>query len=74
MKNNVGFLMAKHGIGPTRLARELNVSRNTIQRLLRNETPSAETMLKVAKYFGKDVGDVFCAENVQQVVQKDDIA
>lgn len=74
MKNNVGFLMAKHGIGPTRLSKELNVARNTIYRMLRHETPSAETMLKVAKYFEKDVSDIFYDESVQQIARKDDIA
>lgn len=69
MKNNVEFLMAKRNIGPTELAKKLSLSRNTIQRLLRGERPSTETMLKVAKYFDVAVEDAFCIQNVLQVEQ-----
>ncbi|MEI2395636.1 helix-turn-helix transcriptional regulator [Paenibacillus phytohabitans] len=67
MENNLGFLMVKANIGPGELAQKTKVSRNTIQRLLRKKNASAETMFKIAKYFGKDVEDIFFIENVLHV-------
>ena len=70
MDNNLSFLMTREGIGPTELARKINVSRNTIQRVLRKERPSFETMFKLANYFGKDVEDIFFIKGVLHEVQK----
>ncbi len=70
MENNLSFLMAKHNIGPSELAREIKVSRNTIQRILRKHNASAETMFKIANYFKKDVEDIFCIENVLHVERR----
>jgi DNA-binding XRE family transcriptional regulator len=69
MENNLSFLMTKHNIGPTELAEKVGVSRNTIQRILRKKNASAETMFKIAQYFGMEIGDIFFVKNVLQIVQ-----
>ncbi|MNL51770.1 helix-turn-helix protein [compost metagenome] len=69
MDNIVEFLMNKASIGPTKLSKDTGVSRNTIQRILRKENASAETMFKIARYFNKDVEDVFFIKDVLHVGQ-----
>ncbi|MFS0837230.1 helix-turn-helix transcriptional regulator [Paenibacillus sp. 1P03SA] len=61
MKNNLQFLMESRNVTVSMLAKELNVSRTTIYRLLEGKTPSAILMLKISAYFKKPVNDVFCA-------------
>ena len=61
MKNNLEFLMTANNVSISRLARDLNVSRSTIYRVLEGKTPSGKFMLKVSHYFKKPVNDVFCA-------------
>lgn len=68
MENNLKFLMAKHGLGPTELAEKAGVSRNTIQRILRKQNASAETMFKIAMFFNMEVGDIFFVNCVLHVV------
>ncbi|WP_375104613.1 helix-turn-helix transcriptional regulator [Paenibacillus sp. RS8] len=69
MENNLGVLMRKANIGPTELADKTKISRNTIQRILRKKNASAETMFKIAKFFGKDVEDIFFIKTVLHVEQ-----
>lgn len=61
MNNNLDFLMKQKRVGVSQLAREINVSRSTIYRVLDGGTPSAGLMIKLSNYFGKPVNDVFCA-------------
>lgn len=65
--------MTKANIGPTELAERTKISRNTIQRILRKENASAGTMFKIAKFFKKDVEDIFFVESVLQVGQNIDV-
>lgn len=71
MENNLHLLIASKNIQITKLARDLNVSRNSIYRMLNGKPPSAELMLKVAKYFEKEVSEIFFTTGVQQIVQMD---
>lgn len=61
MKNNLEFLMTANKVSVSRLAKDLNVSRSTIYRIIEGGTPSARMMLKLSAYFKKPVDDVFCA-------------
>ncbi|CAH1205832.1 hypothetical protein PAECIP111893_02433 [Paenibacillus plantiphilus] len=68
MKNNLDFLMESNRVGVTKLAKEIKVSRGTIYRTLNGGTPSAGLMLKISKYFNRDVKDIFFDSSVQQIV------
>lgn len=70
MDNIVSFMMAREGIGPSELARRAGVSRNTVQRLLRKENASPDTMFRIARVFGKNVEDVFFIKTVLHVEQE----
>ncbi len=61
MKNNLAFMMKSRKIGISVLAREINVSRGTIYRILDGGNPSAEVMAKLSRYFDRPIGDLFCA-------------
>lgn len=69
MKNNLQFLLEKNHVSITKIARELQVSRTSIYRLLDGKNPSAQLMLKIATYFNKDASDIFFNHEVQHVVR-----
>lgn len=71
MKNTLEFLLATKGITKSRLAKELGVTRQTIIRVVKGNSPSMELGLKIAKFFEKDVSDIFFAPSVNHVVQKE---
>lgn len=50
---NLKAYMARRGIGPQRVADELGLSRNTVQRYLRGATPSGGAMLKIEAWSGR---------------------
>jgi transcriptional regulator with XRE-family HTH domain len=61
MKNNLAFMMKSHNVSVLVLAKEINVSRGTIYRILDGGNPSAEVMAKLSRYFERPIGDLFCA-------------
>lgn len=69
MKNTLEFLIAKHKVNKSKLAREIGVSRQTIINLCKGKTPSMEVAMLIANYFNKDVNEIFFAPSVQRVVQ-----
>lgn len=70
MKNNIQFLIESNEINISQLARELEVSRGSIHRVINGGVPSAELMLKLSYYFNKDAREIFFAPNVIRVKQK----
>jgi len=59
MKNTVGILLDSKELSVASLANEIGVSRQTINNIVKGKTPSLEVSIKIAKYFGKDVMDIF---------------
>lgn len=67
MKTTLEFLLESKGISKTQLAKDLGVTRQTIIRTVKGNTPSLELALKIARYFNKDVSDIFFIPSVQHV-------
>ena len=62
MKNLVRELRMEHGLSQGELARELDVSRQTINSIEQKRyTPSLPLALGLARFFGKTVEEVFDA-------------
>jgi len=61
VKNNLEFMMNSRGVSVSQLARDINVSRSTIYRILDGNKPSAAVMIKLSMYFERPLGDLFCA-------------
>lgn len=61
MKNNLDFMMRSRNLSVLDLSRATGISRGTIYRLLDGDTPSVPTMTKLANYFERPLGDLFCA-------------
>lgn len=70
MKNTLGFLLESNNIKPSELAKDLGVTRQTIHRALTGKEPSLTVALKIAKYFNKDVSDIFFNPYVKQIAQR----
>lgn len=70
MKNNLQFLIESNGINISHMAKDLNVSRGSIYRVLNGGVPSAELLLKISNYFKKDAREIFFVPSVLQIVQK----
>lgn len=70
MKNNLPFLVESNNVNVSSMAKELNVSRGSIYRVMNGGVPSAELMLKLCMYFNKDAKDIFFIPNVLQIKQK----
>lgn len=72
MKNNMKYLRISKEFDLTQgeLAKELGVSRATINGVENGKSPSAELMLKIAKFFNKDPRDIFFEEHVAQIERK----
>jgi putative transcriptional regulator len=69
VKSTLEFLLESNNISKSQLAKELGVTRQTIIRTVKGFTPSLELALKIAKYFNKDVSDIFSIPTVQHVAQ-----
>jgi putative transcriptional regulator len=69
LKNNLEFLLESKGISKSQLAKEIGVTRQTIIRVVKGYSPSMEIGMKIAKYFGKDVSDVFLSRDVKHVAR-----
>jgi DNA-binding XRE family transcriptional regulator len=70
MKNTLDFLLVSKGLSPAGLASEIGVSRQTIYNIVKGKTPSLEVAIVISDYFGKDVKDIFSAQNVKHVARK----
>lgn len=70
MKNTLEFLLVSNGLSKADLANKIGVSRQTINNVVNGKTPSLEVAIAIACYFSKDVTDIFFAQNVKQVAQK----
>ncbi|MGM0776959.1 MAG: helix-turn-helix transcriptional regulator [Bacillota bacterium] len=70
MKTTLDFLLESHGLSRSQLAKELGVTRQTIIRTAKGNTPSLELALKIARYFNKDVSEIFFIPDVQHVEQR----
>lgn len=69
MKNNLQFLVESNNINISHMAKELEVSRGSIYRVINGGVPSAELMLKLSAYFKKDARDIFFIPSVRRVAQ-----
>lgn len=67
MKNTLEFLLDSNGITKAELAKELSVTRQTINNIVKGKAPSMEVGLKIGKFFGKDVSEIFYSPYVKQV-------
>lgn len=70
MKNTLEFLMETHSITKAQLAKDLGVTRQTINNIVKGRAPSMEVGLKIGRYFGKDVSEIFYSPDVKQVARK----
>lgn len=70
MKNTVEFLLASKGITKAELAKNIGVSRQTINNVVKGKTPSLEVAISISNYFGKDVRDVFLSTVVKRSAQR----
>lgn len=70
MKNTVEFLLHSNGLSKAELAKEIGVTRQTINNVVKGKSPSLEVGIAIAKFFKKDVTDIFLAHNVKHVLQK----
>jgi DNA-binding XRE family transcriptional regulator len=70
MKNTVEFLLAAKGLSKAELAKNIGVSRQTVNNVVKGKTPSLEVAIAIANYFGKDVKDVFLVTLVKQSAQR----
>ena len=60
MKNKIKILRAEKGITQEELAEAVNVTRQTIIAIERNQyVPSLELAFRIARYFDKGIEDVF---------------
>lgn len=73
MKTTLGFLLESNDISKTKLAKDLGVTRQTIIRAVNGKTPSLELALKIARYFKKDVSDIFFIKCVKHVELNEDL-
>jgi putative transcriptional regulator len=63
MKNNLKVERAIHSLTQDDLAKKVSVSRQTINAMELNKyVPSTVLALKIAKFFGKQVEDIFLLE------------
>ena len=63
MKNNIKELRKAKGLRQEDLARALEVTRQTIIAIENNKyDPSLELAMKISKYFGISVNDIFTLE------------
>lgn len=69
MKNTLEFLMISNNLNKTQLAKNIGITRQTVIRIIKGNPPSMEVGLKIAKYFNKDVSEIFFAQNVKHVAQ-----
>lgn len=69
MKNNLQFLIESNDINISHMARELEVSRGSIYRVMNGGVPSAELMLKLSHYFKKDAREIFFVPSVIRIKQ-----
>lgn len=66
MKNDVRELRTKKGLSQGQLAKEMGVSRQTINAIETGRyTPSLPLAITLARYFAKPVEEVFHAEDVR---------
>lgn len=64
MKNNIKIERAIKGLTQEELAKQVSVSRQTINAMEANKyVPSTVLALKISKLFGKPVEDIFLLEN-----------
>ena len=70
LKNTLEFLIQSNNLTKSKLAEDLGVTRQTIINVAKGKTPSLEVALMIAKYFSKDVKDIFFEPNVKQVAQR----
>ncbi|WP_124640532.1 MULTISPECIES: helix-turn-helix transcriptional regulator [Amniculibacterium] len=65
MKNTIKIQRATKNITQEELAKIISVSRQTINAMEKNKyVPSTLLALKIAKYFGKPVEEIFILEEV----------
>lgn len=67
LKNNLEKLRKERGIKQEELAKELEVSRQTISSIENGRyNPSIILAFKIAKYFNKKIEDIFIYEEVEK--------
>jgi putative transcriptional regulator len=71
LSNNIRYLRRSEGFDLTQeqLAKELGVSRQTVNELEKGRPPSAELLLKVSSFFNKDPRDIFFTNDVASNLQ-----
>ncbi|AEP00144.1 MAG: helix-turn-helix transcriptional regulator [Heyndrickxia faecalis] len=63
VKNNIKLLRKEIGITQEQLAKELKITRQTVITIENHRyNPSLELALKIAKFFGKNVEEIFFLE------------
>ena len=74
LKNKVKYLRRSEEFDLTQeqLAKELGVSRQTINGIEKGRPPSAELMLKISAFFNKDPREIFFTGSVVSNLQKGD--
>ncbi|MBN6889146.1 putative transcriptional regulator [Cytobacillus horneckiae] len=72
MKNNIKFLRRSPEFDLTQqeLAEELGISRSTINSIESGAVPSGYVMLKISRYFNRDIRYIFFEDTVVQIEQK----
>ena len=66
MKNNLKVLRAIKNISQEELAKQISVSRQTINAMEKGKyVPSTVLALKIAKLFGRKVEDVFMLDSLE---------
>lgn len=73
IKNKIKYLRRSEGFDLTQeqLAKELGVSRQTINELEKGRPPSAELLLKISTFFNKDPREIFFTDSVVSNLQGD---
>ena len=71
MNNRLRKARLDYDITQTELAKKTGISRATIIAIEKGKRkrPSDETMIKLAEFLGKDVGEIFYTPVVRQVLQ-----
>lgn len=69
MKNTLEFLLETHNMSKSQLAKDLGVTRQTVNNIVNGKAPSMQVGLKIGKYFGKDVSEIFYCPVVKRVAQ-----
>ena len=65
MRNDVRDRRAAHGLAQGELARELDVSRQTINSIETGRyTPSLQLAIAIARFFGTTVEEIFHADHI----------